>query len=167
MLKEILKFCKNHYEIFAANFIILGVIAFTLLAQFGVHIRVDKDVDLVPVEIGYSQSTIHINSKFVHVPERYVNLQYKDNAQKWFWMPAAVVFGRAGEDEIKDMIKDGGPIKRNVFFNTRTNEVIGVTKSGRSVLSLYYHNSNFFRNGIWILIIVDIFVALVIKITNK
>ena len=82
-------------------------------------------------------------------------------------MPTVVVFVRIGEDEIKDMIKDGGPIKRNVFFNTRTNEVIGVTKSGRSVLSLYYHNSNFFRNGIWILIGVDIFAALVIKVTGR
>ena len=49
------------------NFIVLGFITFTLVAQFGVHIKVDKGMELIPIEIGYSQSTVHINSKFVDV----------------------------------------------------------------------------------------------------
>ncbi|MDE6626073.1 MAG: hypothetical protein K2K56_06865 [Lachnospiraceae bacterium] len=163
---KIIDFVKKNYEIFIVNFIVLGFIAFTLVAQFGVHIKIDKGVELVPIEIGYSQSTVHINSKFVDVSERYVRLQYENNAQKSFWMPASVVFERAGEDEIKNMIKDGDSIKRNVFFNTKSNEVIGVTKSGKSILSLYYYNSKMFRYGMFLLIICDIFVGFLIKANN-
>lgn len=162
-LLMILKFIKKNYEIFVVNFIALGFIAFTLFAQFGVHIRIDKDVDMVPVEIGYSQSTVHINSKFVDVYDRLVRLEYKNDTQMSFWIPASVVFGRASEDEIKDMIKDGDSIKRNAFINTRSKEVVGVTKRGRSILSLYYYNSKMFRYGILLLIIVDVFVGFLIK----
>ena len=160
---KIIDFIKKNYEIFVVNFIVLGFIAFTLLAQFGVHIKVDKDATLVPVEIGYSQSTMHINSKFVLVSDCYVRLVYEKNTQKSFWMPASVVFGRAGDDDIKDMIKDGASIKRNVFYNTKTNKVVGVTKSGKSILSLYYCNSKMFRYGIWILILCDLFVGVLVK----
>lgn len=160
-------FIKKNYEIFVVNFIVLGFIVFTLFVQFGVHIKVDKGVDLVPTEIGYSQSTVHINSKFVDVYECYILLKYKNNAENSFWIPASVVYGRADEDDIKDMIKDGDSIKRNVFFNTKSNEVIGITKSSKSILSLYYYNSKMFRYGILILIIVDFFVGLMIKFINK
>ncbi|MBD5444255.1 MAG: hypothetical protein HDR29_01760 [Lachnospiraceae bacterium] len=163
---KIIDFVKKNYEIFVVNFIVLGFIVFTLLAQFGVHIKVDNGVELVPIEIGSSQSTVHINSKFVPVSERYVYLKYEKNAQKSFWMPASVVFGRADEDDIKDIIKDGDSIKRNVFFNTKSNKVIGVTKSGKSILSLYYYNSKMFRYGILLLIICDIFVGFLIKHNN-
>ena len=156
----IIDFVKKNYEIFVVNFIALGFIAFTLLAQFGIHIKVDQGVDLVPVEIGSSQSTRHINSKFVLVSERYVRLKYEKNAQKSFWVPASVVFGRVSVDDIEDMIKDGDSIKRNVFYNTKSNKVIGVTKSGKSILSLYYYNSKMFRYGIWILILCDLFVVI-------
>lgn len=158
---------KKEWEIFVVNFIVLGFIAIIMLAQFGVHIKVNQGVDLVPIEIGYSQSTVHMNSKFVDVYEANVRFKYENNAQESFWIPASVVFGRAGEDEIKDMIEDGASIKRNVFLNTKSDKVIGVTKSGKSILSLYYCNSKFFRYGIWILIIVDIFVGLVIKFAKK
>ena len=162
-IMKIIDFVKKNYVIFVVNFIVLGFIAVTLLAQFGVHIEVDKSVELVPVEIGYSQSTRHINSKFVPVSERYVRLKYEKSAQKSFWASASVVFGRASVDDIEDMIKDGDSIKRNVFFNTKSNEVIGVTKSGKSILSLYYYNSKMFRYGIWILILCDIFVGFLVK----
>ena len=138
---KIVDFVKRNYEIFVVNFIALGFIAFTLLAQFGVHIKVDKGVDLVPVEIGYSQSSMRINSKSVLVSDQYVRLKYEKNVQMSFWLPALVVFGRASVDEIEDMIKYGDSIKRNVFFNTNSNKVIGVTKNGKSILSLYYYNS--------------------------
>lgn len=160
---KIIGFVKKNYEIFVVNFIVLGFIFFTLLAQFGVHIKVDKDVELLPVEIEYSQSTMHINSKFVLVTERYVRFKYEKNTQESFWVPASVVFGRASVDDIEDMIKDGDSIKRNVFFNTKSNKVIGVTKSGKSILSLYYYNSKMFRYGIWILILCDIFVGFLVK----
>lgn len=150
---KIIDFVKKNYEIFVVNFIVLGFIAIILLAQFGVHIKVDKGVDLVPVKLGSTT-------------ERYVYLEYENNKQMSFWMPVSVVFGRTGEDEIIDMIKDGVSIKRNVFFNTKSNKVIGVTKSGKSPLSLYYHNSKLFRYGIWILIIVDVFVGFLIKSRN-
>lgn len=152
----IIDFVKKNYEIFVVNFIVLGFIAFTLVSQFGVHIEVDKDVDLVPVKTEYSQSTMRVNRKITRVAELYVRLEYKNNAQESFWMPASVVFGRAGEDEIKNLIEDGSSIKRNVFVNTSSNEVIGVTESGRTILSLYYYNSKFFRYGILLLIICDI-----------
>ncbi len=164
---KIIDFVKKNYEIFVVNFIVLGFITFTLVAQFGVHIKVDKGVDLIPIKIEYSQSTMRINGKSARVTERYVRLKYENNEQKSFWMPASVVFGRAAEDEIKDMIEDGDSIKRNVFFNTKSNEVIGVTKSGKSILSLYYYNSKMFRYGILILIICDIFVGFLIKFKNK
>ncbi|MCH5344644.1 MAG: hypothetical protein J1E64_11440 [Acetatifactor sp.] len=164
---KIIDFVKKNYEIFVVNFIALGFIVFTLLAQFGVHIKVDEGVELVPVEIGYSRSTSHINSKFVLVSERYVRLKYENNAQKSFWVPTSVVFGRAGVDDIEDMIKDGDSIKRNVFFNTKFNKVIGVTKSGKSILSLYYYNSKMFRYGIWILFLCDLFVGFLVKSKNK
>lgn len=150
---KIIDFVKKNYEIFVVNFIVLGFIAIILLAQFGVHIKVDKGVDLVPVKLGSTT-------------ERYVYLEYENNEQMSFWMPVSVVFGRTGEDEIIDMIKDGVSIKRNVFFNTKSNKVIGVTKSGKSPLALYYHNSKLFRYGIWILIIVDVFVGFLIKSRN-
>ena len=158
---KIIDFIKKNYEIFVVNFIALGFIAFTLLAQFGVHIKVDAGVNLVPVEIGYSQSTRHINSKFVSVSERYVRLKYKNDAQMSFWVPASVVFGRTSVDDIEDMIKDGESIKRNVFYNSKSNEVIGVTESGKSMFSLYYNNSKMFRYGIWILILCDFFIGIV------
>ena len=155
-------FVKKNNEIFIANFIVLGFIAIILLAQFGVHIKVDKGVNLVPTEIQYSQSTQRISGKTVYASEGYVRLKYENNAQKSFRVPASVVFGRASVDDIEDMIKDGESIKRNVFYNTKSNEVIGVTKSGISILSLYYCNSKIFRYGIWILFFVDIFVGFII-----
>ncbi len=161
-----LNFVKRHYKIFVVNFIVLGFIAFTLLAQFGVHVRVDKGVNLIPVEIDSSQSTkyIRMHSKSIFVTERYVYLRYENEAQKPFWAPVSVVFGRAGEDEIKARIQEGDVIKRNVFINTKTNEAIGVTRNGTSILALYYHNSKMFRYGILILIIVDIFIGLLIQV---
>lgn len=164
---KLVNFVKKNYEIFVVNVIALGFIGITLLAQFGVHIRVDKGVELVPDKIGYSHLTEWINSKSVDVADCSVHLRYKDDARAPFWEPAAVVFGKVGVDDIKDMIEDGDSIKRNVFFNTRSGEVIGVTKSGTSVLSLYYFNSKMFRYGILITIIVDIFVGLLIKSANK
>ena len=164
---KIIDFVKKNYEIFVVNFIALGFIAFTLLVQFGAHIKVDEGVDLVPVEMGASQSTRHINSKFVLVSEPYVRLKYETDAQKLFWMPVSVVFGRVSNDDMADMIKDGDSINRNVFFNTKSNGVIGVTKSGKSILSLYYSNSKVFRYGIWILFFVDTFVGFLIKAKNK
>ena len=163
---KIIDFVKKNYEIFVVNFIALGFIAFTLLAQFGVHIKVDAGVNLVPVEIGYSQSTRHINSKFVPVSERYVRLKYENDAQMSFWVPASVAFGRAGVDDIEDMIKDGDSMNGNVFYDAESNEVIGVTRSGKSILSLYYSNSKVFRYGIWILLLVDIFVGFLIISQN-
>ena len=160
---KMIDFMKKNYGIFAVNFIALGFIAFTLLVQFGVHIKVEKDVDLVPVEIGYSQSTMRISSKSVPVSNQYVRLKYDKNAQKTFWVPASIVFGKADIGEIEDMIKDGDSIKRNVFFNTNSNKVIGVTRNGKTILSLYYYNSKMFRYGIWILILCDIFVGFVVK----
>ena len=161
-MMKIIDFVKKNKEIFIANFIVLGFIAIILLAQFGVHIKVDKGVNLVPTEIQYSQSTQRVSEKTVYVSEGYVRLKYKNNAQKSFGVPASVVFGRARIDDIEDMIKDGESIKRNVFYNSKSNEVIGVTKSGISILSLYYCNSKIFRYGIWILFMVDIFVGFII-----
>ncbi len=155
---KIIDFVKKNYEIFVVNFIVLGFIAIIMLAQFGVHIKVDKGVNLVPVNIGYRKSA--------SATEYYVCLMYENNAEMSFWMPASVVFGRTSEDDINDMINDGDSIIRNVFFNTKANVVIGLTKSGKSILALYYYNSIFFRYGIWILIIVDIFMAFLIKYMN-
>lgn len=156
---RIIDFVKKNYEIFVVNLIALGFIAIIMLAQFGIHIKVDKGVDLIPIDIGYRKSA--------SVTEYYVCLKYENNAEMSFWMPASVVFGRVSEDDIEDMIKDGDSIKRNVFFDTKFNEVIGVTKRGKSILSLYYCNSKLFRYGIWILIIVDIFVGFLINSMNK
>lgn len=55
--------------------------------------------------------------------------------RKPFCLLSSVVFGGAGEDEIKGMIKDGGPVKRIVFLDAGSNEVIGVTKHGKSRLT--------------------------------
>lgn len=160
---SIKKFVKKNYEIFLVNLIVMGLIFITLLAQFGVYIKVDEGVELIPVELGYSQSAVRINSKYVNTTERYVRLKYEKNAKKSFWMPVSAVFGRTDVDDIEGMIKDGGHIKRNVFFNTKSHKVIGITNSGKSILSFYYHNSKFFRYGIWILILCDIFVGLLWK----
>lgn len=88
-----------------------------------------------------------------------MQLTYENNAEKKFWMPASVVFGRAGKDDINDLIQAGGSIKRNVFLNTSSDQVIGVTEHGTSILSLYYFNGRLFRFGIWIMLIVDIFIG--------
>lgn len=159
---KLIDFVKKHYVIFVVNLIALGFIGFTLLAQFGVHIQVDKGVDLVSTEIQYSQSSQRVSGKRVYTSECYVRLRYEEDTKKFFWVPATVVFGRAGDDDIKEMIKDGDSIKRNVFYNTKSNKVIGVTKSGRSVLALYYYNSKMFRYGIWILLLCDLFVGFLI-----
>lgn len=60
-----------------------------------------------------------------------------------------------------DIIKKNYEIfkKRNVFFNKKSGEVIGVTKRGKTILSLYYYNSKMFRYGIYILILCDIFIV--------
>ncbi len=150
-----MNFIKKNYEIFIVNFIFLGFIVITLLAQFGVHIEVEKRVELVPVKMEYRNST------------REIKLEYEDDPQESFWAPAFAVFGRASEHEIKGMIYDGDSIKRNVFINTNSDKVIGVTQSGRSILSLYYYNSKMFRYGILILIIVDIFIFAVKSIHTK
>lgn len=165
---KMINFVKKNYEIFVVNLIALGFIAITLLVQFGVHIKVDEDVDLVPVEIGYSQSTKHLRGRgVVYVSEHYVRLTYENNAQNSFWVPASVVFGKANDHDIEAIINDGDSIKRNVFIDTESNEVIGVTKNGKSILSLYYSNSKMFRYGIWILILVDIFVGVLIISQKK
>ena len=164
---KIIVFIKKNSALLVANFIVLGFIAITLLVQFGVHIKVDEDVDLIPVEIGYSQSTRHINSKFVSVSERYVRLKYENSSQKSFWVPADVVFGKAAVEKIEDMIKDGNSVKINVFYDTKSDEVVGVTNSGKSILSLYFYNSKVFRYGILILLLVDIFVGILIMFAHK
>ena len=164
---KIKDFVKKNYEIFVVNFIVLGFIGFALLAQFGVHIKVDKGVDLIVDEIQYVQSTEYLRRQgAVYTSECYVRLKYKSNAKISFWEPASVVLGRA-DDDINEMIKDDDPIKRNVFFNTKSNEVIGITKSGKTILSLYYYNSKIFRYGIWILILCDLFVGFLIKFKHK
>lgn len=150
-----MNFIKKNYEIFIVNFIFLGFIVITLLAQFGVHIRVDKGVDLVPVKLEYRGAT------------RYIKLEYEDNEQKSFWMPVSVVFGRNSEHEIKDIIYDGDSITRNVFINTKSHEIIGITKSSKSILSLYYNNSKMFRYGLLILFIGDIFIVMMKSIQTK
>lgn len=150
-----MNFIKKNYEIFIVNFIFLGFIVLTLLAQFGVHIRVEKRVELIPVKIEYRNST------------RYIKLEYEDDPQESFWAPVFAVFGRTSEREIKDIIYDGDPIKRNVFVNTNSRKIIGVTQSGKSILSLYYYNSKMFRYGILILLIGDIFIVVVKAIHNK
>lgn len=143
-----MSFVKKNYGVFIVNFVFLGFIIITLLAQFGVHIEVDEDVDLVPVKTEYSNST------------RYIKLEYERNAKKSFWIPASVVYGKASEAELRRIIKDGDSIERNVFINTGSDKVVGVTKSGKSILSLYYYNSIMLRNGILILIICDIMIFL-------
>lgn len=149
------------------NLIVLAFILIITVAQFGVHIKVEKGVDLVPVEIVNSPSgTVRVGSKFVPRTDRFVSLSYVKYPQRKFWMPASVVFGRAGDDDINEMIKDGVSVKRNVFLDTNTRKIIGVTKRGKSILSLYYHNSKLFRYGIGILIIVDIFMGLLMKHVN-
>lgn len=150
-----MNFIKKNYEIFIVNFIFLGFIVITLLAQFGVHIKVEKRVELIPVKMEYRDST------------RYIKLEYEDDPQESFWVTAFAVFGRASEREIKGMIYDGDSIKRNVFINTNSRKVIGVTENGKSLLSLYYYNSMMFRYGILILIIGDIFIITVKAIHNK
>ena len=165
---KIIYFVKKNYHIFVVNFIVQGFIGLTLLAQFGVHIKVDKDVDLVPDEIQYVQSTQYMRRRgIVNASECYVRLKYKRNTKISFWVTASAVFGRVSDDDIKDMIEDGASIKRNVFFNTNSDEVIGVSKSGKTLLSLYYSNSKIFRYGIWILFLCDLFVGLLIKTRNK
>lgn len=143
-----MNFVKKHFEVFIVNFVFLGFIVITLLAQFGVHIEVDEDADLVPVKTEYWSSA------------RYVQLEYEDNTQKSFWIPASVVYGKASEAELKHMIRDGDSIERNVFYHAGSDEVIGVTKNGKSILSLYYYNSEMFRYGILILIICDLVIFL-------
>ena len=160
-------FLKKNYAIFIVNLIALGFIAITLLVQFGVHIKVDEDVDLIPAETGYSQSTRPINGKIVPVSECYVRFKYESGEQKPFWVPASSAFRGASVDDIEDMIKDGETVKRNVFINTSSDEVIGVTESGRSILSLYYNNSKIFRYGIWILLFADIFAVILVKSAGK
>lgn len=164
---KIIDFIKKNSVIIIVNFIALGFIVITLLTQFGVHIKVDEGTELIPVEIGYSQSTSHINSKSVPVSERYVRLKFESNVKKPFWVPADVVFGKAAVDEIEDMINDGNSVIINVFYDTKSDEVVGVTKSGKSILSLYFYNSKVFRYGILILLLVDIFVFFLIKFSNK
>ena len=164
---NIMKFIKNNYEIFVANFIVLGFIAITLLVQFGVHIKVDEDASLVPLEIGSVQSSQYIRRMgSVQTSESYIRLRYENDEEKSFWMPASVVFGKIAYN-IEDMIKNGDSINRNVFINTKSDKVIGMTRSGKSILSLYYHNSMIFRYGIWILFFVDIFVGVLIVLNNK
>lgn len=133
-------------EILVINLIAFTFITIISLAQFGVHITVDTDVDLIPVEINSGR-------------ELYVQLTYENNAEKKFWMPASVVFGKTGKDDINGLIQAGDSIKRNVFLNTRSDQVVGVTKHGTSILSLYYYNGRLFRYGIWIMLIVDIFIG--------
>lgn len=164
---KIIDFIKKNAAILVVNFIVLVFIAITLLTQFGVHIKVDEGAELIPVEIGYSQSTRHINSKFVPVSERYVRLKFENNAQKSFWVPADAVFGNANVEKIEDMIKDGNSVKINVFYDTKSDEVVGVTKSGKSILSLYFYNSKVFRYGILILLLADIFVGFLVKFSKK
>lgn len=164
---KIVKFIKKNYPILVVNLIALVFIAITLLVRFGVHIKVYEGADLIPVEIGYSQSAKRIDGKIVHVSECYVRFRLENSEQKPFWVPAEAAFRGASVDDIEDMIKDGDSVKRNVFFNTGSDEVIGVTEGGKSILSLYYNNSKLFRYGIWILFFVDIFVAILIIFANK
>ena len=160
-------FLKKNCAIFIVNLIALGFIAITLLAQFGVHIKAEEGVELIPAEIGYSQSTRPINGKIVPLSECYVRFKYESGEQKPFWVPASSAFRGASADDIEEMIKDGNSVKRNVFINTSSDEVIGVTESGSSILSLYYNNSKVFRYGIWILLFTDIFVAILTKSASK
>ena len=159
-------FIKRYKDVFVANLIFLGFIVFTLFAQFGVHIKVYTGVDLIPTETQSVQSsrrgTIRGQRSF-YTYELYVRLIYKENPNEYFWLPSVSVFGRASDDEVKEIVKEGNTIKRNVFINTKSHEVIGVTKSGKSVLSLYYYNSKFFRYGLQVLILTDIFLALIIE----
>ena len=161
-------FVKKNKEVFIANLIVLGFIVFTLFAQFGIHIKVYTGVDLIPTETQYVQSSRNMRGQgSIYTYELYVRLKYKGNTKEPFWLPASSVFGIASDDDVKDMVKDGNVIKRNVFINTKSHKVIGVTKHGRSVLSLYFYNSKMLRYGIPILIFGDILVGLIITAARR
>ena len=156
-------FIKRYKEVILVNLLALGFIGFTLLVQFGVHIKVHPSVDLIPTETQSVQSSRHSRTGSFYTYELYVRLIYKEKPNEYFWLPSVSVFGRASDDEVKEIVKEGNTIKRNVFINTKSHEVIGVTKSGKSVLSLYYYNSKMFRYGLQMLILSDILLALIIE----
>ena len=152
MKKEMI---TNIISIVVVNIIAILFIVFTIFARFGIHIEVIKKVDCVPVSVSYSNS------------ERVVLVEPDDDDIDRFWVDAGDIFGTDKERELREMIEDEDSVRLNVFINPKTDEVLGVTKKGTSVLALIYNNHKLFRYGIVFIPCVDLFIILVILLSNK
>ena len=75
-----------------------------------------------------------------------------------FWLDAREFFNTDNEDVLRKMVDNKETVKINIFINSQTNEVIGITKSNASKLALFYRNNKLVKFGFIIIPCVDLLV---------
>ena len=155
-------------SIVAVNIICIAFIAFTCFMRFGTNIKVIKDVDSVPVEAGAIHKKRMRSGTTFYSTQWKVRIETPGNGDfEPFWVDAADTFGTNDGDKLKALVDAKEHINLNIFINPENGEVLGVTRKGTSILSLFYHNNKLLRYGSFIILGVDVFVVILILTTGR
>ena len=159
---------SNIISIAAVNIVWIGFILITVFLQFGTDIEVVKKVDSLPVDIGYTQSSIHQTGKApITTSHCKVKIKPEDEDIDPFWVNAKDVFGTEDERKLQKMIDKEETIRLNIFINPKTDEVLGVTTKGTSRWALIYNNNKLVKYGLAILAGVDLFLVGLVIFSEK
>lgn len=158
-------------SVILANIIITGFITFTVFMQFGTNIKVLKKVEVYPIDVDYSQtarySRFYGGNGIIYSSTCLVKLEPTVNEIKPFWVDAKDFFNSDDEEILQRMVDNKEIIKMNIFVNSKTNEVLGVTKRNTSKLALIYRNNKPVKFGSIIIPCVDLFVIGLIMLFEK
>ena len=160
---------SNIIIVILVNVICFCFIAFTIFMQFGINIKVVKNVKMYPVEQGtshYSSYNYRLNQSYDSYI-RMVRIESDDDDIESVWVDAQYVFGTDNEKEINELIEDKDAVRLNVFINSKTGETMGVTTKGTSRWSFFYNNNKLLKYGLIILPCVDIFLIGLIVFSEK
>jgi len=149
-------------SVIIANIIIIGFIIFTVFMQFGTNIRVLKKVEVCPIDVSYSEDArynrFYGGNGIINVSTCMVKVEPDVDEIYPFWLDAKEFFNTDNEDVLRKMVDNKETVKINIFINSQTNEVIGITKSNASKLALIYRNNKLVKFGFIIIPCVDLLV---------
>ena len=159
---------NNIICLFVVNIICVGFIMLTVFLQFGTDIKVLNEVESLPIEVGYAQSTHRSTTgRAARVYDCKVKVKPDTDDIAPFWVDAKDVFGTDDEGELEEIIENEDAVKLNIFINPETDKVLGVTVKGASKWSLFYQNNKLVKYGLVIIPCVDVFVLLVMLLSGK
>ena len=155
-------------SVLAVNIVFLGFIMLTVFLQFGTSIKSVRKVNAVPAEIGYASETFYRRGYgSTNIPVCMVRLETDSDKFDSVWVEAKDFYKTDNEVKLKKKIDAKESVKINIFYNPKTEEILGVTKKGASTFSLINDNNKLVRYGTVILVAVDLFVAGLIYSKHK